>query len=111
MKLSLTLASIPCLMAAFTDNNKETCARASGISSNTSAGSERCYFKLDTGMCRGFFPSYYFNWETRKCEEGTYGGCGGCSPFESEEECETGCKPLFQPTKPKRKCRAYTKQY
>lgn len=52
-----------------------------------------CTLTPETGNCFAAFPRYYFNNSTKKCEEFTWGGCGGLVPFETKEECEMcGCK-------------------
>lgn len=52
-----------------------------------------CALEPDAGNCLAAFPRYYFNNSTKKCEEFTWGGCGGVVPFETKEECEMcGCK-------------------
>jgi len=56
-----------------------------------------CTLPKDTGFCRGFFPSWFFNGE--KCELFGYGGCNGNdNRFTSEEECQKVCQndePIF----------------
>ena len=41
------------------------------------SSSEICQLKKDTGNCKAFFPKFYFNNSTKKCEEFVWGGCGG----------------------------------
>ncbi|KAH7986366.1 hypothetical protein HPB51_026681 [Rhipicephalus microplus] len=46
----------------------------------------------DVGLCKGFFPMWWFNTKTGKCEEFVYGGCGGNgNRYETKEECEETC--------------------
>ncbi|KAH8027472.1 hypothetical protein HPB51_006078 [Rhipicephalus microplus] len=46
----------------------------------------------DVGLCKGFFPMWWFNTKTGKCEEFVYGGCGGNgNRYETREECEETC--------------------
>ena len=45
-----------------------------------------------TGLCRANFPSFTFNHKVGKCEEFTYGGCGGSSNrFQTKKDCENEC--------------------
>lgn len=50
--------------------------------------SERCNLIPDPGPCDAAIPKYYFNRVTGKCEEFTWGGCGGVVPFQTMEECQ-----------------------
>ena len=50
-----------------------------------------CSLKPEKGICKAIIPKYYFNNNTGKCEEFSWGGCNGVVPFDSLEECEK-CK-------------------
>lgn len=51
-----------------------------------------CNQEPDPGLCYAAFTLYYFNRETKKCEEFVYGGCGGnANRFGSLEECQILC--------------------
>ncbi|XP_069685763.1 BPTI/Kunitz domain-containing protein-like [Periplaneta americana] len=53
---------------------------------------EDCLLPKSTGPCRGFFQSYYFNRETRRCDTFVWSGCGGNNNrFETREACERQC--------------------
>ncbi len=39
--------------------------------------SNPCKLDSDVGGCRGYFPMFYFDSETKSCESFIYGGCGG----------------------------------
>ncbi|XP_069790850.1 carboxypeptidase inhibitor SmCI-like isoform X1 [Narcine bancroftii] len=56
-------------------------------------GHEICILKADPGQCNALNKRYFFNILTRKCEEFTYGGCGGNeNNFETKKECLAKCK-------------------
>ena len=62
---------------------------AIGFSLNNS--SNQCELEPDPGMCKAYFPKYYFDKETNSCEEFIYGGCGGVVPFDTLEQCSQQC--------------------
>jgi len=46
----------------------------------------------ETGLCKGYFPRYYFDSTEKKCLEFVYGGCGGNkNNFFSKEHCDQEC--------------------
>lgn len=53
----------------------------------------RCSQKPERGPCKALFWMFYFNPDTKTCEEFIYGGCDGSVPFESKEACEQECLP------------------
>jgi len=51
-----------------------------------------CFLPKAIGHCRGFFPSYYYNRVSKKCELFNWSGCGGNNNrFETLESCQTRC--------------------
>ncbi|XP_064648807.1 papilin-like [Lineus longissimus] len=53
-----------------------------------------CSLKLDRGPCRATLTKFFFNAETKKCEEFVYGGCvGNDNRFDSLKDCEDKCAP------------------
>merc|ERR1712142_939067 len=45
-----------------------------------------------TGVCKALIPRWTFDNSSQKCEEFSYGGCGGNeNNFESKEECDKTC--------------------
>ena len=51
-----------------------------------------CTLEPETGPCRAYFPKYYFNAKTGKCEKFVYGGCqGNGNRFDTEEQCYGTC--------------------
>ena len=56
------------------------------------AVSDACDMPAETGVCRGFFPRYYFDRTTGTCQKFVYGGCGGNeNNFETIEDCQQRC--------------------
>ncbi|CAN7976519.1 unnamed protein product, partial [Ixodes persulcatus] len=59
-------------------NRAVATAEVLGRSRHQEADFERdCLPEADSGPCFGYFPSWYFNVESGKCESFTYGGCKG----------------------------------
>ncbi|KAG8181902.1 hypothetical protein JTE90_026060 [Oedothorax gibbosus] len=57
-----------------------------------SFASSLCELEAETGMCRGYFPRYFFNKASGKCERFIYGGCGGNeNNFKTLSECHDNC--------------------
>ena len=51
-----------------------------------------CNLPPESGMCPGYFPSYYYNSTTMSCESFVYSGCGGNgNRFATVAECEARC--------------------
>lgn len=56
---------------------------------------QQCSMKKDPGPCLAYIEMYYFNSETKKCEQFIYGGCdGNGNRFQTKEECENSCFSL-----------------
>ncbi|KFM75509.1 Papilin, partial [Stegodyphus mimosarum] len=56
------------------------------------SSSDICELNPETGLCRGYFPRYYFDKLTGQCKRFIYGGCGGNkNNFVTEAECESRC--------------------
>lgn len=54
-----------------------------------------CFLPKSTGICRGYFPSYYYNRVSRKCEFFIWSGCrGNNNRFDSLESCQKQCPVL-----------------
>ena len=55
-----------------------------------------CYLTKSVGRCQEYEPRFFYNYETRSCEEFDYGGCkGNANNFETLEACENKCtRPL-----------------
>jgi hypothetical protein len=52
----------------------------------------RCALPSDPGMCKAAIPRFYFNAQTKTCEEFSWGGCGGnANNFLTQAECEQAC--------------------
>ncbi|XP_067004138.2 kunitz-type serine protease inhibitor A [Anabrus simplex] len=52
-----------------------------------------CLLPMSRGPCRAYFPAYYYNPTSDKCDKFTYSGCGGNNNrFSSLKLCEQSCK-------------------
>lgn len=52
-----------------------------------------CIFPKYAGRCKASFPNYYYNTETKACEEFIFGGCGGNpNNFGTIEDCIEECQ-------------------
>ncbi|XP_066559981.1 kunitz-type protease inhibitor 2 isoform X2 [Amia ocellicauda] len=59
----------------------------------TSEYNEYCMAEPETGLCRGAFPSFYFDPRTQNCLPFIYGGCqGNQNRYSSVEECMSRCQ-------------------
>ena len=55
-----------------------------------------CTFFPDRGSCTNNTERWYFNYAFGRCQQFTYGGCGGNrNNFEKLEECLQGCGMLI----------------
>lgn len=53
----------------------------------------QCRLEPDPGLCLAAFAKYYYNPKTGRCEQFTWGGCGGVVPFQTLQECkDCGCE-------------------
>lgn len=65
---------------------------------STEGMSPICSMNRDPGLCMGYFPRFYYNPSTKRCETFVYGGCqGNMNNFETLEACENTCKPQDVP--------------
>jgi len=70
-----------------------------------------CQLPMEAGPCYALKPRYFFNFESRRCEQFIYGGCrGNANNFGTIEECISSCGkhprgiglPLIEPPKEER---------
>ena len=55
-----------------------------------------CSLQPVTGPCKGLFPRYFWNVNTRQCEKFIYGGCGGNSnKFLDVKSCAKQCGKIM----------------
>ncbi|KAL1421525.1 hypothetical protein MTO96_023053 [Rhipicephalus appendiculatus] len=55
-----------------------------------------CTYPADSGPCKAYMPRFFYNTETRKCEQFIYGGCGGnANNFLTFDACEKKCLKVF----------------
>ena len=52
---------------------------------------DACYLIPDPGVFLAAIPRYYYDQDSGNCKEFLWGGCGGVVPFETMEECKSGC--------------------
>lgn len=53
---------------------------------------DKCSLPREVGPCRAYFPRYFYNSLTRRCERFVYGGCrGNANNFVTFEECQDEC--------------------
>lgn len=56
------------------------------------APSNPCELQLDPGPCRGAFPRWYYNSQTKQCQKFIYGGClGNQNRFTDLQSCLNQC--------------------
>ena len=54
--------------------------------------SDLCSLPVKAGPCRGYFPRWFYNSTSARCERFVYGGCqGNPNRFEIRESCENAC--------------------
>lgn len=59
--------------------------------SNENEGSD-CSSSPETGMCKGYFPRWYYDTGAKRCQKFIYGGCGGNgNQYSTEMECIGVC--------------------
>ncbi|KAH7987061.1 hypothetical protein HPB52_024544 [Rhipicephalus sanguineus] len=57
---------------------------------------EVCTYPADTGPCKAYMTRFFYNTETRRCEQFVYGGCGGNgNNFLTYDACQKKCKTVF----------------
>ena len=57
------------------------------------SSSELCLQPVEAGPCRGYFPRWFYNTTSERCEQFIYGGCkGNVNRFETRENCESACE-------------------
>ncbi|GIX72449.1 carboxypeptidase inhibitor SmCI [Caerostris extrusa] len=56
-----------------------------------------CHDEPDGGMCRGYFPMWYYDESSMDCKEFVYGGCdGNGNRYGSKAECLKSCAHIFK---------------
>ena len=51
-----------------------------------------CNASPETGPCLAYFPSFFYNSTSGKCERFVYGGCqGNANRFGTEQQCNNKC--------------------
>ncbi|KAL1480665.1 hypothetical protein MTO96_050830 [Rhipicephalus appendiculatus] len=55
---------------------------------------EGCEDPMEVGLCKGYFPRFFYNTTGQKCQSFIWGGCSAnCNNFEDEKDCEKSCIP------------------
>ena len=55
-------------------------------------GNNICGLEPESGLCEAYFPSYFYNMTSKRCERFIYGGCGGNdNRFSTVEQCQATC--------------------
>ncbi|RWS22794.1 tissue factor pathway inhibitor 2-like isoform X1 [Leptotrombidium deliense] len=68
------------------------CKKHSGRFLRIKKSEKTCSQPKDEGPCYGLLSRYFYNKETKRCEEFNYGGCiGNSNNFLSVEDCERRC--------------------
>ncbi|XP_075556796.1 actinia tenebrosa protease inhibitors-like [Dermacentor variabilis] len=61
---------------------------------NSETRPARCFMRPESGNCRAYIPTWYFDPKISKCRVFVYGGCDGNeNQFRSEKECQSVCLP------------------
>ena len=56
-----------------------------------------CALEPDPGPCYAYFPQYFYNATSQKCERFVYGGCrGNGNRFRNRSECQNTCQSECQ---------------
>ena len=56
------------------------------------AGQNVCLLPAMVGRCEGYFPKWFYNSMSARCEQFIYGGCeGNPNKFDSRKSCEDTC--------------------
>lgn len=64
------------------------------VAGGSGGPSEECSLPPEVGECDAAIPRFAFNPKTGRCEQFTYGGCGGtANNFSTFEECVAACGP------------------
>ncbi len=81
----LLLLSIGC---ATMQSGSTPASTPSSTSQATDPCDKNCKASPEVGMCKGAITKFFFNPDTKACEEFLWGGCSGVVPFESLKACE-----------------------
>ncbi|KAK7108469.1 hypothetical protein V1264_016205 [Littorina saxatilis] len=57
----------------------------------------KCYQAKQPGLCKAYFPSWYYDTNSRTCKEFVYGGCGGNdNRFTTKKLCKKACSLVMK---------------
>ena len=91
-----SLLVVSFLIAVFCQNSCKCCQKKTSAKKENKKveANDKCKCDLipDPGLCKAYFPRYYFDKKEGKCKEFIWGGCDGVVPFQTLEACEKcGC--------------------
>lgn len=58
-----------------------------------------CKMSPQAGSCRAAIPRFFYDSQSSKCEQFSWGGCGGTVPFQTLEACQLACETSPRTTK------------
>lgn len=76
---------------------KKTCIpgyKKTPVKTTSTAGKPNfCFLEEDPGICRGLITRYFYNNQSKQCEQFKYGGClGNQNNFETLDACRSTCE-------------------